>query len=125
MKSSLPGEGDGWIVGSVIGVSGFLYPGFTAFPFTAFVALAACSFSCFSTPLAAAVVSGKNASTEEQNTRIIHKLRSQETKEKQETKDSEVTQGNTNMEKGKCTGKLKLKRVKAIIEKEDEKDITQ
>ena len=70
-------------------------------------------------------VTVENASTEEQNTRIICKLRSKETTEKQETKDSEVTQGNAYTKKGKCTGKLKLRRVKPSVKLKDEKDITQ
>ena len=67
-------------------------------------------------------VNEENASTEQQeNTGNICKLTSQE---KEQNKDGVVAEGDTNTEKVKCTSKLKLKRVKSITEKRDEKEIS-
>ena len=44
--------------------------------------------------------------------------------EKEQNKDGVVAEGDTNMEKVKCTSKLKLKRMKSITEKRDEKEIS-
>ena len=67
-------------------------------------------------------VNKENASTEQQeNTKNIRKLTSQE---KEQNKDGVVAEVNTNTKKAKCTSKLKLKRVKSIREKRDEKEIS-
>ena len=67
-------------------------------------------------------VNEENASTEQQeNTRNICKLTSQE---KEQNKDGLVTEGDTNTEKVKCMSKLKPKRVKSITEKRNEKEIS-
>ena len=44
--------------------------------------------------------------------------------EKEQNKDGVVAEGDTNTEKVKCTSKLKLKMVKSIREKRDEKEIS-
>ena len=60
-------------------------------------------------------VNEENASSEQQeNTRNICKLTSQE---KEQNKDGVVAEGDTNTEKVKWTSELKLKRVKSITEK--------
>ena len=67
-------------------------------------------------------VNEENASTEQhKHTGNICKLTSQE---KELNKDGVVAEGDTNTEKVKCTNKLKLKRVKSITEKRDEKEIS-
>ena len=67
-------------------------------------------------------VNEENTSTEQhKNTGKICKLTSQE---KEQNKDGVVAEGDTDMEKEKCTSKLKLKRVKSITKKRDGKEIS-